>query len=99
MIERHLRKLQRHPTLSKLIELRRLRARLAEACKIRRGAHVGNDHNTLDAGYLHQQLRDMGQGVNALARVEIAVRGKQYFRRYLSEAIQHTVYAEVGRTG
>src|SRR6185437_9827702 len=58
------------------------------------------DHDgALDAGKLRQHLRDGLERVEGLAAVEVAVGREEYLGLNLSEAIQHTVDAEVRRAG
>jgi hypothetical protein len=58
MIEGHLRKPQRGSTSAKFVKPYCPRFRIAKACEVRLGIHVGNDDYPLDAWDFRQQLGD-----------------------------------------
>ena len=61
------------------------------------GLEVGHDHHPLHGRQPLDDLRDLVEDADRLAVVPVAVDGEEHARRDLSEAVEHTLDAEVRR--
>ena len=70
-----------------------------DALYVRRLADKGHHHHVFDAFYLPANLGGLGQAVEGLAVVMVAVRGEQHLGLDLAEAVHHPVETEIRAAG
>ncbi len=61
------------------------------------GAEIVDDKHLAGAGELVGHRCDLGADLDALAGIEVAVRGDEHLGLDLAEAVEHALFAEVGR--